>query len=112
MQILHKFHKKVHPESTAAAAKEKSDKPKNEKNYEAGYNSGDRMLPAEDIVIFPQRALSKKRTQHNKSQSNPSQVTLDSNGNREYWIKSDTECMYIYTCSTYLTLPSIKSTIS
>ncbi|KAM7468784.1 hypothetical protein LguiB_016346 [Lonicera macranthoides] len=97
-KILHKFHKKVHPESTAA--KEKSDKPKNEKsiNYEAGYNSGDRMLPAEDIIIFPQRALSKKRTQHNKSQSNPPQVTLgrsDSNGNREYWIKSDTEYLVL-----------------
>ncbi|CAL5330470.1 unnamed protein product [Camellia sinensis] len=57
-----------------------------------GYNNGDGMLPDEDIMIFPQRALSRESIRRFKSHSNPPQVTLsgsDSNGNREFWIKTD-----------------------
>ncbi|CAL5411371.1 unnamed protein product [Camellia sinensis] len=56
------------------------------------YNNGDGMLPDEDIMIFPQRALSRESIRHFKSHSNPPQVTLsgsDSNANRELWIKID-----------------------
>lgn len=94
------FHRKVHPESSTTT--EKPNRPhKNEiKNgifYEGGCYNGDRMLPDEDIMIFPQRTLSKESIRRYKSQSNPPQFTLcgnDSNGNREYWIKTDADCKY------------------
>lgn len=94
-KILHMFHRKVHPESSAST--EKRNKPhKNEsKNnifYEMGYNNGDQVRADEDIIIFPQRDPSKKNLRLYKSQSNPPQFTLssnDSNGNKEHWIKTD-----------------------
>lgn len=100
-KILHMFHRKVHPESSTAT--EKPNRPhKNEiKNgifYDGGCNNGDRMLPDEDIMIFPQRTLSKESIRRYKSQSNPPQFTLcgnDSNGNREYWIKTDADYLVL-----------------
>ncbi|GMP57549.1 hypothetical protein CsSME_00021591 [Camellia sinensis var. sinensis] len=100
-KILHMFHRKVHPESSTAARK--SHKPrkndiKNNITYEGGYNNGDGMLPDEDIMIFPQRALSRESIRRFKSHSNPPQVTLsgsDSNGNREFWIKTDADYLVL-----------------
>ncbi|KAA8533337.1 hypothetical protein F0562_033130 [Nyssa sinensis] len=99
-KILHMFHRKVHPESSTAT--QKTDKAhrkiKNNITYEEGYNDGDRILPDEDIMIFPRRALSKESIRRFKSQSNPPQVALsgsDSNGNREYWIKTDADYLVL-----------------
>ncbi|KAL6983940.1 hypothetical protein U1Q18_017312 [Sarracenia purpurea var. burkii] len=102
-KILQMFHKKVYPESSTVA--QKSDKPqKNETknvNYEGGYNNADYMLPDEDIIIFPQRPLSKLSKESIKclkSHSNAPQVTMsgsDSNGNREYWIKTDADYLVL-----------------
>ncbi|CAL5398359.1 unnamed protein product [Camellia sinensis] len=102
-KILHMFHRKVHPESSTAARK--SHKPrkndiKNNITYEGGYNNGDGMLPDEDIMIFPQRALSRESIRRFKSHSNPPQVTLsgsDSNGNREFWIKTDADYTWCWS---------------
>ncbi|PSS26979.1 Protein LAZY like [Actinidia chinensis var. chinensis] len=103
-KILHKFHRKVYPESSAGA--QKSDKPhknemKNITTYEGAYNNADCMLQDEDIIIFPQRSLSKlskENLRRIKNQYNPSQVTIsgsDSNENREYWIKTDADYLVL-----------------
>lgn len=101
MQILHKFRKKVYPESSTVP--QKLGKPhKNEiKNTnEARPSSADCMLPDEDIIIFPQQSLSnmsKESMRCFRSHSNPPQIAIsgsDSNGNRECWIKTDANCKY------------------
>ncbi|CAK9144338.1 unnamed protein product [Ilex paraguariensis] len=100
-KILHMFHRKVYPESSTAT--QKSDKPpkneiKNNLMYEGRYSSGDHLTPVEDIPILPQGRISKEVIQRFKSQPNPPQVTLggsNSSGNREYWIKTDTDCSHI-----------------
>ncbi|XP_057493876.1 protein LAZY 1-like [Actinidia eriantha] len=103
-KILHKFHRKVYPESSAGA--QKSDKPhknemKNITSYDGAYNNGDCMLQDEDIIIFPQRSLSKlskENLRRLKNQYNPSQVTIsgsDSIENREYWIKTDADYLVL-----------------
>ncbi|KAG4201990.1 hypothetical protein ERO13_A05G310200v2 [Gossypium hirsutum] len=99
-KILHKFHRKVHPESSAATYKHGKPQ-KNENKKSIGYNGGQEngvpILEEEDIVIFPQRALSKDMRRYN-SQANPSQFTLscnDSNGNRECWIKTDADYLVL-----------------
>lgn len=108
------FHRKVHPESSTATKKQ--DKPMKKENkkiicYEGGQDNGGQMVPAdEDIMIFPQRNLSKEKIRRYKSQSNPPQFTIsasDSNGNREFWIKTDADCKY-YTFPN----PGIQSGIS
>lgn len=89
MQILHMFHRKVHPESSTAAQKpDKSSK--NERAHDRGRLS----LAREDITIIPHHRLSKDSI---KGQSNMQQFTLDgdSNGNRECWIKTDAECKFM-----------------
>nr|GMD51001.1 Protein LAZY 1 [Ipomoea batatas] len=93
-KILHMFHRKVHPESTATA--EKLDKPskneiRNNLMYDGAYNLGG----AEDVALVPKRRMSKESIRRLKSQSNMHQFTIsaaDCNGNRECWIKSDADC--------------------
>ncbi|KAM7484043.1 hypothetical protein LguiA_000052 [Lonicera macranthoides] len=99
-KVLQMFHRKVHPESTVA--REKVDNATKNKirsnNDEGGYNNGDWMHPGEDITIFPQRSLSKKRTRHVKSHSNSPQLThgrSNSSGNSEYWIKTDADYLVL-----------------
>ena len=89
MQILRMFHRKVHPEISVEIDKLQVKNIMNE-----GINSDtDQMYP--DITICPQRVLS-KGTGPCKSRSNLPQGTdaSDSQGNREHWIKTDTNCMY------------------
>ncbi|PSR84744.1 Protein LAZY like, partial [Actinidia chinensis var. chinensis] len=100
-KILQMFQRKVHPESSMA--ERKSNKPhKNDINNkiteEGCYSNEDQVLPYEDIMIFPQRTLSKESQRSFKSHSDPPQVTpsgIDSNGNREYWIKTDAEYLVL-----------------
>ncbi|KAL5760236.1 hypothetical protein ACOSP7_018736 [Xanthoceras sorbifolium] len=107
-KILHMFHRKVHPESSAAT--KKNDKPQKKENnnkktmiwYEGGHvdNGGHQMVPEEDhIMIFPdQRSLSTEKMRRYKSQSNPPQFSFagsDSNGNRECWIKTDADYLVL-----------------
>ena len=74
MQILQMFQRKVHPESSMA--ERKSNKPHkndiNNKIIEEGcYSNEDQVLPDEDIMIFPQRTLSKESQRSFKSHSDP-----------------------------------------
>ncbi|KAK9008365.1 hypothetical protein V6N11_075263 [Hibiscus sabdariffa] len=90
-KISHVFHKKVDPQNSTTT--NKHDKPQKNENKEGIFYDG-HMLADDDIIIYPQRALS-KNIRHYKSQSNTPQFALscnDSNGNRECWIKTDAEC--------------------
>jgi len=96
VQILHMFHRKVHPESSTSTRKaDKPSKTENKKsNNNGGNNNGGQMLLDEDITIVP-RTLSKRSIRRFKSQSNPPHFMFtgcDSNGSREFWIKTDADC--------------------
>ncbi|KAL4333272.1 hypothetical protein GQ457_07G017430 [Hibiscus cannabinus] len=99
-KILHMFHRKVHPESSIAAYKHnRPQKNENKKGigYDGSHENGRHSLADEDIIIVPQRALSKDMRRYS-NQSNPSQFTLscnDSNGNRECWIKTDADYLVL-----------------
>lgn len=99
MQILRMFHRKVHPEISVATEQiDKLQKNGMEKIMREGINSdANQMHPGEDITTYPQRVLSREGTGPCKSQSNLPQGTLDASdsyGNREHWIKTDTNCMF------------------
>ncbi|OVA09583.1 hypothetical protein BVC80_9101g108 [Macleaya cordata] len=116
-KLLQIFNRKVHPESsTAIKRSNKSHKNESNKNnnnnvpyYDGDYcnNADDRTALDEDIMLFPprtqtqrERTLTKDRLRRYKSHSNPPPFELggsDSNGNREYWIKTDADCKYYYT---------------
>nr|DAD30509.1 TPA_asm: hypothetical protein HUJ06_009360 [Nelumbo nucifera] len=106
-KILQMFHRRVHPESSTTSKKPgklyknemKSDIP-DDKGGSYDYNNGDQMPLEEDIMIFPQSAISKEGfLRHCESPSNPPpQLPLggrDSNGNREYWIKTDADYLVL-----------------
>ncbi|XP_041011916.1 protein LAZY 1-like [Juglans microcarpa x Juglans regia] len=100
-KILQMFHRKVHPENSAATLKStKTQKTENKKKilYNGDYSSGDQVLPDEDIISYSKRSLSKESMRRHKSQSNPLHFTLsssDSNGNREHWIKTDADYLVL-----------------
>lgn len=106
------FHRKVHPENSTAAQKSgKAQKNENKKKigYDSSCNSGEQVLQDEGIMSRPQRALLKQNIRRYKSQSNPPQFMLssiDSNGNREHWIKTDADCKDLHPKSNYLFLLS------
>ncbi|KAK9027847.1 hypothetical protein V6N11_067669 [Hibiscus sabdariffa] len=90
-KISHMFHKKVDPQNSTTT--NKHGKPQENENKDGIFYDG-HMLADDDIIIYPQRALS-NNIRHYKSQSNPPQFVLscnDSNGDRECWIKTDAEC--------------------
>lgn len=98
MQILHIFHRKVHPENSAAAKKSK--KPtqvevRSDVNYKRAYTIGGPEDTDEDIIITPYQPLSKERLRRFKSQSNPPQLSFNAGnsfGTGEHWIKTDSDC--------------------
>ncbi|ONI29928.1 hypothetical protein PRUPE_1G222800 [Prunus persica] len=101
-KILHMFHRKVHPETSSAEQKTgKYHKNENKKktSNDGAYNSGDQVLPDEDIMLYPERGFSLKQSMRRyKSQSNPPQFALssiDSNENREHWIKTDADYLVL-----------------
>ncbi|XP_062110773.1 protein LAZY 1-like [Humulus lupulus] len=101
-KILHMFHRKVHPETSAATHKT-CKVPKNENRKKTTHvgtgNCGGQILPDEDITLCPQRALFlKQKIRRYRSQSNPPQFTygsMDSMGNREQWIKTDADYLVL-----------------
>lgn len=96
------FHRKVHPENSTGGQKSgKAQKNEKQKKipHDGSGNNGDQVQQDEDIILCPQRALLKQNIRRYKSQSNPPQFTLssiDSNGNREHWIKTDADCKNFY----------------
>ncbi|KAL9420638.1 hypothetical protein AB3S75_038249 [Citrus x aurantiifolia] len=99
-KILHMFHRKVHPESSAATKNNgkpmKRENRKSSSHHEAVQDNGGQILvPADED---PQTNLSKEKIRRYKSQSNPPQFTIsgsDSNGNREFWIKTDADYLVL-----------------
>ncbi|XP_061364193.1 protein LAZY 1-like isoform X2 [Gastrolobium bilobum] len=96
-KILHLFHRKVHPENSAAV--QKSDKYEKNDNRKKTIDEGSHVVhPGEDIMTHPKRAVAKENKQKHKSQSNPLQLTLgseDSCENREHWIKTDADYLVL-----------------
>ncbi|KAK6930784.1 hypothetical protein RJ641_002577, partial [Dillenia turbinata] len=95
-KILHMFHRKVHPESstTMPKARKPQKEIKNNVFCDKGHNNEGQLPSDESITAYPQRAFSKESLRRYKSQSNLPQFTIsgsESNGNREYWIKTDAE---------------------
>ncbi|KAI3426825.1 uncharacterized protein J3R85_009698, partial [Psidium guajava] len=96
-KILHMFHKKVHPENSAAAKKSGEQQKigvKKKATKRNGHDIGDQVLPEEDIVMVPEKILLKEKIRRLKSQSNRARIVLagdESNGNRECWIKTDAD---------------------
>ncbi|KAG5521795.1 hypothetical protein RHGRI_034126 [Rhododendron griersonianum] len=104
-KILHMFHKKVYP-AESSTVPHKLDKPPHKNEIKDSNDQGSRhninnnadgMLPDEDIIIYPQRSLSKISKDQSmrcfRSHSNPPQIAIStgsgSTGNRECWIKTD-----------------------
>lgn len=94
MQILHMFHRKVHPESSTAT--KKHDKPQtydNKYKISDGQKNTDQGLPDEDVMMYPKGSLPRRSGRRSRSQSNPPPFILNgSDSNREYWIKTDEDC--------------------
>ncbi|OWM76227.1 hypothetical protein CDL15_Pgr009873 [Punica granatum] len=99
VQILQMFQRKVHPEhSTGEKEAGKQQAEAKKKTSCRGHNNGNQVLPDEDILIYPQRTLSKKSIRRFKSQLNPPHFTLTGNEsceNKELWIKTDADCKCI-----------------
>lgn len=99
MQIPCIFHRKVHPEVSVATEnfdKVQKNGTKNIMNEDINADAN-KMPPCKYITIYPQRVLSRKGTGPCKIQINLPQNTLDASdscGNREQWIKTDTNCVY------------------
>ncbi|KAE8716622.1 hypothetical protein F3Y22_tig00110114pilonHSYRG00450 [Hibiscus syriacus] len=94
-KILHMFNKKVEPESSTTTYKH--GKPQKNENKEVIMYDVGHMLADDDIMIYPQRALSKNICRY-KSLSKPPQFTLScnhSNGNRECWVKTDADYLVL-----------------
>lgn len=100
-KILHIFHRKVHPESSTASKKgPKSERHEAKSNtrYDGGGESTIPPLPEHDTVLLPERFIRKEGTRRLMCRSNPPPFTLsgsDSNGNREYWIKTDADYLVL-----------------
>ncbi|KAM0984424.1 hypothetical protein EV1_011921 [Malus domestica] len=97
-KILHMFHRKVHPETSAAQQKRgkyERNQTKKKTSSEGTYSNGDQ---EDDIILYPQQGFSSNPSMRRyKSQSNPPQIALsgmDSNDNREHWIKTDADCKF------------------
>ena len=94
------FHRKVHPENSTAGEKSgKHQKSENKKRRSSDgiSNHRDQVFPDDqDIMLYPEQVSSSNQIMRRyKSQSNPPQFALgalDSNGNKEHWIKTDADC--------------------
>ncbi|XP_024196708.1 protein LAZY 1 isoform X1 [Rosa chinensis] len=102
-KILQMFHRKVHPENSNAGEKsgkyQKGEK-KKRMSTDGICNHGDQVLPDDqDIMLYPEQVFSSKQSMRRyKSQSNPPQFALgglDSNGNKEHWIKTDADYLVL-----------------
>ncbi|KAL0385326.1 UNVERIFIED_CONTAM: protein LAZY 1, partial [Sesamum radiatum] len=94
-EILHIFNRKVHPENSTSC--HQSHKPtKNEINNNTHLTASNivGLRPsAEDIIIYPQQAISKENTWSHKNQSHLPQLTKSSGdiAGNEFWVKTDAD---------------------
>ncbi|XP_004310225.1 PREDICTED: uncharacterized protein LOC101307273 isoform X2 [Fragaria vesca subsp. vesca] len=102
-KILQMFHRKVHPENSTAGEKSgKYQKSENKKRRSSDgiSNHRDQVFPDDqDIMLYPEQVSSSNQIMRRyKSQSNPPQFALgalDSNGNKEHWIKTDADYLVL-----------------
>ncbi|PIN06329.1 hypothetical protein CDL12_21120 [Handroanthus impetiginosus] len=99
-KILHIFNRKVHPENSTSfnqSHKPTKNEIKNNNTHLVTSNSGSLRPSAEDIIIYPQRSISKESTWSYKNQSHLSQLT-ESNGDNsgnEFWVKTDADYLVL-----------------
>ncbi|XP_023552120.1 protein LAZY 1-like [Cucurbita pepo subsp. pepo] len=100
-KIFHMFHRKVHPESSAIIQKsDKHQKVQKKKkaihNHDGCCNNGEQTSD-EDIMIYPQRTLSKPSFRCIKNQFPPHYGlnSSDPNDNKERWINSDEDYLVL-----------------
>ncbi|XP_068651505.1 protein LAZY 1-like [Aristolochia californica] len=103
-QILHIFHRKVHPENSASMGENDNTSKYNKMKKDihckgSDDDHNDRLLQDEqDIIIRPmQRPIKKENIWHCNYNSNLPFTLGDteSNGNREYWIKTDADYLVL-----------------
>ncbi|MFS7943979.1 putative protein LAZY1 [Helianthus anomalus] len=92
MQILHIFHRKVHPENTPKSQNRSKFAMSCTSVNDDGYKKRNQMHSGEDIPVFP-HDISKKTA--NNTKGNMTCSASDSNGNRECWIKSDADYLVL-----------------
>ncbi|XP_010556118.1 PREDICTED: protein LAZY 1-like [Tarenaya hassleriana] len=100
-KILHIFHRKVHPESSTSS-KTHMKLPKEKKKHRSISSDGAsnyqcRTFPKGETMALSQGVIPHKGTRNcYKSQFNPQfALKSDSNGNREFWIKSDADYLVL-----------------
>ncbi|KAL8137813.1 hypothetical protein V2J09_003814 [Rumex salicifolius] len=93
-QMLHLFHKKVHPEVSIDLLKMNAHNKSNIKAGDFHINDVDNCFD-DGFVRVSDDAVQLRNTCHYKNQSFPTQITTggcDSIENRELWIKTDADC--------------------
>lgn len=94
-QILQIFHRKVHPENTAAAKKPARPGKKNGGDCMRRGGGNDFNGSRGAMVTASKKTCRKEGIPKSKLCSNAPFLMLggsDSNGNREHWIKTDADC--------------------
>ncbi|KAG8365858.1 hypothetical protein BUALT_Bualt17G0015600 [Buddleja alternifolia] len=89
-KIRHIFNRKVHPENSTS--KPTKNEIKNNNTHVAA--SYDGRSSAEDIIIYPQRAISKESAESYKNQSHLTKSSGDTSGN-ECWVKTDADYLVL-----------------
>ncbi|GJV10120.1 LAZY 1-like protein [Tanacetum coccineum] len=89
-KILHMFHRKIHPESTTKSQNRSRHVTNSSSVNDEGYKRRNQMLSGEDITERDTSKMSAINTRTTIPQATCG--ASDSNGNREFWIKSDADC--------------------
>nr|GEW31017.1 protein LAZY 1-like [Tanacetum cinerariifolium] len=92
-KILHMFHRNVHPESTTKSQNRSRHVMNSSYVNDEGYKRRDQMLSGEDIIERDTSKMSALNTRTTIPQATCG--ASDSNGNKEFWIKSDADCKHI-----------------
>lgn len=104
MQILHVFHRKIHPDTLSTGKRLDKQQRKKKQKSNKGCKGVNVVINGEDIVMDHQRDASEELMQQMKSQYSPNQFNFkvtESTENRECWIKTDAHCKL---CLRYIKL--------
>lgn len=93
MQIYQMFHRKVHPEGLAIESKSENHLELVTEGNFIEYNHRNQML-SENIELLPMVDSATKGANYAISHMPSEYSVSDSHGNRECWIKSDSECKH------------------
>lgn len=105
LQILQIFHRKVHPESTLTTKKSfkaiKQDSRENS-SRDGGDHSG--VINVDHTLTDSKRACKRRAIPCFKCDSSSPSLMVDGNdpnGTREYWIKTDADCKFSFTTTSF-----------